>query len=376
MSVLEVTKIRWLLSCALIATFSIVAGCGDEDAPISASPPPPPVGPVPMSTYAGAGSNWNYDLFQDGTFSLTRATVIGLPSDLSVSGSYQTTAAGFLQMTVGAASGTDAPQVGATVWAIEVPDYALLLSPISTGDNQMIPMIQGSQCPGTDLANNWISVQPRASSDATSANGSYFGSFSYTNGNGGTQLISQFALADGFADQGTASLGFGVCRDGVISNPDAVVYLAGTGGAVANIGPSDADGGIVVFALPKSTVASIDSLDGSYIGIMADRGAFTSDIVSPVSISCTSGICIGDLVTDVVTGVTAGQPFILDLFGTSNDPGPGFITGSINISGVVGNIACMVDDNVRGTGQRMISCAGQSPTKSYEIVNLILASTD
>ena len=85
---------------------------------------------------------------------------------------------------------------------------------------------------------------------------------------------------------------------------------------------------------------------------------------------------MGDLVTDVVTGVTAGQPFTLDLFGTSNDPGPGFITGSINISGVVGNIACMVDDNVRGTGQRMISCAGQSPTKSYEIVNLILASTD
>ena len=145
MSVLQVTKIRWLLSCAIIATFSIVAGCGDDDAPVSASPSPPPVGPVPMSTYAGAGSNWHYDLFQDGTFSLTRATAIGSAIDLSVSGSYQTTAAGFLQMTVGAASGSDAPLAGTTVWAIEVPDYALLLSPISTSDDHMIPRIHGRQ---------------------------------------------------------------------------------------------------------------------------------------------------------------------------------------------------------------------------------------
>ncbi len=376
MSVLEVTKIRWLLSCAIVATFSIVAGCGDEDTPISASPPPPPVGPVPMTTYAGAGSNWNYDLFQDGTFALTRATAIGLANDLSVSGSFQTTAAGFLQMTIGAASGTDAPQAGTTVWAVEVPNYALLLSPISTSDDSMIPMIQGSQCPGTDLVNNWVNVRTRFNSDSTSANGSYFGSFNFTNGNGGTELINQFALAGGYADQGSASLGFGVCRDGIIRNPDAIVYLAGTGGAVAHVGPSDADGGFVVFALPKRTIASIDSLDGSYVGILSDNGESSNQKVSPVSITCASGICTGDEVTDVVTGATAGQPFTFDLFGTSNDPGQGFITGTLDIGGVVGNIACMVDDNVRGTGQRMMSCAGQSPTRSYQMVNLILASND
>ncbi len=88
----------------------------------------------------------------------------------------------------------------------------------------------------------------------------------------------------------------------------------------------------------------------------------------PVAVSCSSGICSVDRITDITNGTTAGQPYTLDLFGTVNEPSSGFATGQINVVGGAGN--------VDGTGQRTISCAGQSPTSGYRLFNLILASTD
>ncbi len=374
------TNNRLVLTAALVASFAITAGCGDETESstpaVVSSGPDLPIEPPPLSSYSGPGSNWHYELNDDGSFEVTRSAAVGMPNDLVVSGTYQITAAGFLDMTVDAATGIDAPAAGSSLWALEVPDYALFLSPASTSDDSMIPMIQGGQCTGADLANNWINVQSRPSDDATSEAGSYFGTFDFTAAVGAPTLSTQFALTDGFPDQGAFELGNGFCNDGVLSTASSDIYMSGTGSVLANAAAADEDGGFTVLALPKSTIGSISDFDGDYVGAMADSGADENQKMLPVSVTCVAGICSGDVVTDVVSGALAGQPFTLDLFGTINEPSPGFLTGGLTVNGSTGNTACMVDNDVRGTGQRMISCAAQSPARGYPLVNLIIASVD
>lgn len=371
---------RWILTSAVLAVFSIASGCGEETTsatPSSVADAPDPVAETPpMSSYSGPGSNWHYDLNEDGTFEITRSPVVGAANDLVISGTYQTTGAGFLLMSVDAGSGSGAPAAGSSLWALEVPDYALFLSPASNGDDRMIPMVQGGQCIGSDLSNNWINVQARPSADATSAQGSYFGSFNFTNAVGTADLATQFALTGGFPDQGQVTLSPGFCNDGIITTATSDIYLSDTGAAMANAFASDQDGGFLLLALPRSTIGSLDDYDGSYVGILADNGGDPDQKVFPVAVTCASGICTGAVVTDVTTGATAGQTFTVDLFGTINEPSPGFATGEFRMGGGTGSIACMVDSDVRGTGQRMISCTGQSPLRGYPMLNLVLASTD
>ncbi len=369
-----------LLPIALIAVIAVAAGCGEEETTTSiaavADTPDVPVTVAPMSSYGGPGSNWAYDLFEDGTFQVTRSAALGLADDLTVSGSYEVTAAGFLQMTVDASTGTDAAAVGELLWAIEVPNQALLLSPASSSDDYMIPMVQGGQCADGDFGGNWINVRARLSGDASSSVGDYFGSINYTISDGATSLSTSYALGGGFAGQEASSLGNGFCSDGVIQTAESDIYVSANGGVIANAFASDEDGGFFVLAMPKKTLRSVAAFDGNYIGVSSDDGTSTEQKVRPVSVTCNSGICSGDYVTDVATGATAGQPFTVDLFGTINEPLHGFATGQLDIGGATGNIACMVDDDVLGTGQRMISCAGQSPSRTYRLFNLILTSAD
>ena len=95
--------------------------------------------------------------------------------DLTVEGTYAQTDEGFLLLTVGSATGTDAPASGDTAWAIEAEGYALMLV---TGDNGFIPMIESGSCPTGDLDGNWVIARKRDTADATDPDGDYFGVYS------------------------------------------------------------------------------------------------------------------------------------------------------------------------------------------------------
>ncbi len=368
-----------LMPAALIAAITLVASCGEEETTSAAAVADAPAGPVavaPMSSYGGPGSNWAYNLFEDGTFEVTRSAAMGLANDLTVSGSYEVTAAGFLQMTVESTNGDSAPATGEILWAVELSNGTALLSPTGTYSDQMIPMVQGGTCVDGDIGGNWITVRARPDGNATSPSGNYFGAFNYSNSTVTSTLSSGHALTDGFPAQESVSLGQGYCRNGVINTQNSDIYVATTGSAVANAFATDADGGFFVMASPKATIGSVAEFDGSYIGVASDDGIATNDKVTPVAVTCSSGICSVDRVTDINTGATAGQPYTLDLFGTMHEPSSGFATGQINVGGSVGNVACAINSNVDGTGQRTISCAGQSPTSGYRLFNLILSSAD
>jgi hypothetical protein len=363
---------------AAIASLLIIAGCGSDSTTSAVdvtSAAEPVVAQVSMTSYSAPGSNWQYDFHDNGTYSITRSEFPGTANTLSVDGSYSATAAGFVSMTVDASAGTDAPGVDSQIWALEVPGFALLLSPVSTSDDKFISMVSGGECPNTDFSNNWITVRAQASGDSTSVEGSYFGSLSYRSNDGATSLGSQFALTTGNPDQGALSLGTGYCNDGLVSTATSDIYLAREGSASIRANVDDASEQ-TVFSLPKATIGSITSLDGTYAGILSDDGADLNAKVSPILVTCTSGLCTGDVVTNVDTGALAGQTFVIALSGSANVPAPGLTTGEFQVNGGSSNLACMVDANLDGNGNRVISCAGQSPTRDYRLLNLILASND
>jgi len=299
-----------------------------------------------------------------------------MDADLSVSGTYQVTAEGFLSLTIDASSGDDAPVRGGTAWALQIPNQALVLSPVSTADDHFVAMVNGGECPNTDLASNWINVRASLSADAQSPESSYFGSLDHSFADGSTVLTSRFALTTGNPAQGEYSLGNGFCRDGIINSPTSDIYLAPTGGTTVHVDAAAADGGMFVFALPRTTIGSINDLDGSYAGLLSDESAGFGEKVSPVVVTCNSGICSGDFVTDIDAGTLAAQPFTVDLSGTINEPAIGLTTGEISLGDSTSNIGCMVDPDTLGNGQRTISCAGQSPTRGYGLLNLVLTSND
>ena len=202
-----------LLPVALIAVMAVAAGCGEEETTTSTNAAPDaPVAAVPMFSYSGPGSNWDYDVFDDGTYQVTHSALAGMDADLSVSGSYQVTAEGFLSLTIDASSGDDAPVRGGKAWALEIPNYALVLGPVSTADDHFVAMVNGGECPNTDLASNWINVRASLSSDSLSPEGSYFGSLDHSFADGSTVLTSRFALSTGNPAQGEYSLGNGFCQ--------------------------------------------------------------------------------------------------------------------------------------------------------------------
>ena len=271
------------------------------------------------------------------------------------------------------ASGPDAPSQGDTAWAIEAEGYALML--YTQGDS-FVPMIKSGVCPTTDFEGNWVIARKRVDADATETDGDYFGSFAFDAATGQGSLPARHALSDGFPSAGAGTLDAGTCADGIMEVSDALMYLTDNGGAIVHTNLNDPDETSFIFALTQKSITSVAALDAEYAGILFDQSSASGSMISPVSIACTNGLCSGAFVTDVANNTTSGM-FTVDLFGTTNDPITGFLTGTVtNEGGDSGNLACMVDEDVQGTGQRLLSCVGQAPGNNQRMFNLFFASSE
>ena len=356
------------------ATCLIVAACNSSSSKPTPTPvpPPPAADPVTSIEYNGPGSKWDVSLEDDDTFQITRRPDVNSAIDLTVNGTWTRNAMGFVVLTVDSASGTDAPVQGDTAWAVEAEGYALMLR--TDGDN-FIPMVKAGACPTDDMLGNWVIVRKHADADATELDGDYFGSFAFDATTGVASLPAQHALADGFPSIGSSGeLAPGSCADGIMEVDDAVMYLTDNGGAIVHTNLSQPEEASFILALSQKAMTSVASLDAEYAGILFDGSSAADEQVSAVTLACTSGLCSGALVDDVVAMTTAGT-FSIDLFGTTNTPVTGFLTGTVaDDMGNTGNLACMVDEDVQGTGQRLLSCVGQSPADNQKMVNLLFAS--
>ena len=367
------TNPKNLLIAAACSTLIACGGSSDSNTSATAS----------SEAYNGPGSKWDVSLATDNSFTITRRARPQDPIDLTVEGTYTRYASGFVGLTVGSATGTNAPTAGDEAWALEVPGYAFLLKPM--GDDKIIAMVSSGECPTADIDANWVVVKQHSTADATDTGQDYLGTFNYVAETGTPSLPSKYALAGGYAAvTGGSGLGTGTCDDGIMlvgTAPDiAAMYLTTTGGAIVQTNINNEDDAQFIFALAQKEIGDVSLLSGEYAGMLFDDNMADGSTVNPVAFDCdNSGVCDGYLVTNVetgavdVNGVTVtlnGAPDFVST-GTSN----GFITGSItDEDSNTGNLACMVDINANNSGKNIVNCVGQSPGDNTKMFNVMFVS--
>jgi len=334
---------------------------------------------VAAAAYSGPGSKWNFNLATDGTFDIERSAGIGAPIDMTIAGSYSRLSSGFLKLTVGSTTGTNAPAAGETAWAVEVPGYALLVKPIQANSDQMIAMVAAGSCPSGDLMANWVLVKQEAGMDATNTQSDYIGTFSYNAASGAASLPAKYSIAAPTVDLGAGVLpANGGCVDGIWSFSDATMYLTNNGGAMVHTFGSSLtteDDDNFIFALKQKAIGNVSAMDGDYAGMLFDGAGTAGNKIVPISMSCTSGTCIGANVVNIDTGaVDTSSTVTVLLSGTVDSPQPGIISGTISTGTSTGNVTCMIDINASGTGKKIGSCIGQAPDDATQMFNVMFVS--
>ncbi|MEM7210000.1 MAG: hypothetical protein AAF434_19420 [Pseudomonadota bacterium] len=355
------------VASALVAAVVAVTACGGGSSTSE---------PETSTSYNGPGSKWDFTFKSGGTFEITKRDDAASPVLFTVNGDWVTTSSGFKMLTVTAVSGTGGPSVGDVAWAIDVPGYALLLKPVEAGSDQVIPMVAAGSCPETDLDANWVIVKKAMASDATDSTRDFFGQYSYDSTTGVSILPSTRALDNAFTDQGVSSLGAVTCSDGLADVADAQMYMTNNGGAIVHTQVTDPSDSSFIFALAQKAITNVANFDGNYAGMVFDGNYVAGDRVIPASMSCTSGVCTGSLLSGPENSATSSDPWTLNLSGTVDGFGDGLITGTItdDTSSNSGNAACMVDVDVLNGGQKIISCVVQSPGNNAEMGNAIFTS--
>lgn len=357
-------------------TSSILIGCSGSSSTTST---------VTSDDYNGPGSKWDLSLKNDGSFHIDHRPDINSAIDYTVDGTYVRETSGFVSLSVTGGTGVNAPSAGSLAWGLEVPGYAMMLKPVD-GD-QLIAMVKAGECPTADFDANWVIVKQDRSggnADANNAGRDFAGQFHYDFTTGTPSLPVKKALSAGFpgVTGGGIDPGAVTCQDGIMNIPGAVMYLTSNGGAIVHTdggSPSDETDDSFIFGLGQKTITNVNEADGQYAGMLFDASSPSGSKIQPVSLNCTSGTCLGTIVTDVTTGALSSDSVTVTLSGSVNDIGGtgmnGFMTGTIDDGlGGTGNMICMVDPDAIGSGKKIVSCVGQSPGDTNDMFNVLFVS--
>ncbi len=243
-------------------------------------------------------------------------------------------------------------------------------------------MIEAGNCPSTGLDANWVITRSRANADASDPDQDYFGTFSYNAQDSSARLGARYALTDGFPGMTASDVGDSSntsCTDGALQLADAQMYLSSGGTALVHTNTTEPDEAAIIFAMPQVSVNSIEALDGNYAGLVFNQAAADARLLRPATLTCIAGICNGTLYATFAAALdgsssgTSGSgenAFELNLFGTLDQPQPGFVTGRVRANGNEGNVACAVTTST--SNDRLVSCIGQAPGGNEQMFNLLL----
>ncbi|HED36029.1 MAG TPA: hypothetical protein ENJ08_17685 [Gammaproteobacteria bacterium] len=375
-------KSGFLKSCLMVCSVvtlaaTVLSGCSSSNSSSSAGS---------VENYNGPGSRWDVSLTGDnaGTFTIDHFQTSDLQNpDYRVQGDFTRQSSGFVTLTVTSVEnfiGNNGPLVGETAWAVEVPGYAFLLKP--TSGDQIIPMVESGNCPTADMTGNFVVVKKdltnNGDSGADLADRDFFGTFNYDFATGVTSLPVLKSITDGFPDITPDTLPASTCTGGILTFTDTILYLTSNGGGIVHLGvatPNDDTDDSFLFALSQKAITNVNNLDADYAGILFDQNSGIGQQIQPVSLSCVSGSCTGNLVSDVTTGTpVAGTSASVSLTGTVDSIANGLITGTISFGSTTGNLACMADIDSLSSGKKIISCVGQSPDNNANMFNVIFVS--
>ncbi len=324
---------------------------------------------VTETKYSGPGSQWDTTFRSNGTFTLIKyPNSTSTTAEMTVNGTYVNLATGFKKLTVTDATGTDAPVAGDLAYGIEVPGYVFVLKPMGSGD-QIIPMITAGSCPTTDFTANWVMVNLNAG--ATVATTDMSGTFEYVAATSAVSLPTKYNVSGTSNGAGTVGSGTGTCSNGIMNIDGTIdLFLTTSGGAIVNTDTVTSTNAEYVFAFTQRAISDINTMDGTYAGLVFNDSSSAGNKITPVKLVCAAGSCTGNGYADIEAGTFNAGTVTLNLQ-TPDTPSNGLVLGTISEGGPAGNVICTIDNNVGGTGRIIGSCAGEDPGNVLNMFNVL-----
>lgn len=364
-----------MASAASIAVASLLIACGSSSSTTAVT------ATTTSTNYNGPGSKWDVELVSDGNFTAVRRPDVNSAVDMTVTGTYVTQSNGIIKLTVSSAvddsnNTLSSPANGDVAWGLNAPGYAFMLRPMDSSSDQLIPMVTSGACPSSDMSGNWVNVNMQSGRLATD-NSDFFGTFNFDATNQQGNLPGRYSLANPTSNLGSMALGTGSCSNGIMTISDGVMYLA-TNGAIVRTGTDtsgDETDDSFIFAFAQKAITDINNLDGTYGGMLFDGSNLSGQKINPVTMNCSAGSCTAtQLDTDLTTTLSGGATINLNAGSGVDQPGTGFVTGTVTDGSGTGNLSCMVDIDAAGTGKKIASCVGQSPGDTSKLFNVLFVS--
>lgn len=234
---------RVLLLLVVAATVAIMTGCGDSSSLPSSS--------TGAGSYFGTqspGDAWSWTITKDGTGSGTFSAKNNTSGN-TYSGNAVTLSNKFLQLKITATTDSNVAigGSGATAYAIEFPNTAIIVKPAGNNDMPVIGAAQGA-CP-SPAAYNWIKVPNGSWNIATDP---AFGTAVTTGSTSSLNFsIPQYLLAGTALSTITYS---GSCSNGVITTTANTTFGVTPSGVF--IGDQGTNGGVVGMMQPSAKIGT------------------------------------------------------------------------------------------------------------------------
>ncbi|MCP5065120.1 MAG: hypothetical protein GY946_01015, partial [bacterium] len=330
-------------------------------------------------SYAGPGSAYSVTLNEDGSFRVLVADDLESPVEITIQGTYERFANGYVELTVSEAEGVGAPSEGDVGMALEAPGFALILQPFD-GTGEFVPTVVSGVCPAADVAGNWMMMtcmDGGVPCDAESTSNEFFGTYDYDYDTESASLPAQFNLEDG-SDVGSASVGTTSCDDGIMSLADTAVYLSDSEAAIIHASTSDTDDARHYVAFPEEELIQED-LAGDYLGMGFDKSddsslALRMSIAAGGATGAISEVDSSELET-AESGASVGTLAISSVNQVAATPADGWLTATFTADGEPARpMYCMVASYIGDDFRTLIFCVGQSPTDAGDFYNIVMVS--
>ncbi|NDC39925.1 MAG: hypothetical protein EBZ48_18160, partial [Proteobacteria bacterium] len=170
-----------------------------------------------------------------------------------------------------------------------------------------IVLLKAGTCPSESLSANWMKASfDTAPTNGTPSSSDSFGGATFTNTSGTySASLTKYAFHNG-ASMSSGPGPTGTCTDGVLTFASAggtgTMYMTSNGGALVK-----STGGII-FAAPKTTGATLATLDGTYTALVFSGNKYTGiPQIFPGKLTFSSGTGSGFQITDAETDSVSGS---------------------------------------------------------------------
>jgi hypothetical protein len=354
---------RWLTAVFTLAVLSLASCTKKRDTTL------------PSYEYMGLDGYYDLNIKNDKTFVLTYASVPLSSVTWTASGAYaRNSSTGFVTLTVTEATGTGAPAVAASTYALELGGLGFIMKPFDS-DATWLPLITATSCPTANLDLNAVRITPPSVAyDASTSAQNFFGTFTYDNSAHVAAMPHRYEMT-AWTDAGSTQLGSSACSNKVTPLSTSGNYLLMNPSSLGAVFSYDSSLWIV---WPRNVIASVKEYNGDYAGIMFNDGLGTGtpQRLFPLQAEASDGTFTFTAYDNFDSSILADDSMGHAVFANTgiNAPRAGFMGGTLTIGSQSGGIVCNVSKKTAGSTKNSLVCVAQAPNNNSGQVNLVLFS--